>query len=41
MDNSPTELQLELIDIQNESGLKMPTIEDDLLNFYSLYVSTE
>ena len=41
IDNSPTELQLELIDIQNESGLKNAYLENDLLNFCNLYVSTE
>ena len=30
-----------MIDIQNESDLKNPYYENDLLNFYNLYVSTE
>ena len=37
--SSPTELQLEFIDIQNESDLKNSCHENDLLNFYHLYIS--
>ena len=40
-DNSPTELQLELIDNQNEKDFKDVYRENDLLNFYNLYESAE
>lgn len=41
LDNSPTELQCDLIDIQNKSHLENASPENDLLNIHNFYGSRE